>query len=51
MQETEEYNTAEDDDEELKETLAVIGQVNKTLDDVVLRICNEVADEVMKEDP
>lgn len=35
---------------ELKEALTIIGNINKTLDDVVLQICNKVANKVMKED-
>lgn len=38
--EVEEYNPEED--EELKESLTLIDHMNKTLDEVVLKICNEL---------
>lgn len=38
------------DDTKLKEALTLIDQMNKTIDEVVLKMCNEIADEVLKGD-
>jgi hypothetical protein len=37
------------DDLELQDALSLIDQVNKTIDKVILKICDDVADEVLKE--
>jgi hypothetical protein len=39
-----------EDDLELKDALAIIKQVEKTMDNVVLKICNDIYDEFLKED-
>lgn len=39
-----------EDDLELKDALAIINQVKKNVDKVVLKICNDIYDEVLKED-
>lgn len=38
------------DNIELKIVLAAIDQVEKTMDEVVLKICNYICDKVLKED-
>lgn len=39
-----------EDDLELKDALAIINQVEKTVDKVVLKIYNDIHEEVLKED-
>jgi hypothetical protein len=43
--------TIEDGNEALRKTLLVIECVNKTINDVVLQICGDTTDGVLKEDP
>lgn len=44
----EEYKPKED--EVLKKSVALVDHMNKTLDEIILKICNEVSDEIFKED-
>jgi hypothetical protein len=44
----EEYKPEED--EVLKKSVALVDHMNKTLDEIILKICNEVSDEIFKED-
>lgn len=39
-----------EDDTKIKEALTLVGQMNKTVDEVVLKMCNEIADAVLKGD-
>jgi hypothetical protein len=39
-----------EDDSELKITRDTINQVEKTVDEIVLKICNDIYDEVLKKD-